>query len=257
MDNLVRIKDIVNCFTNSSKVYLRESEIQQIRKFINSKNQILHITGNPGTGKTASVCSILKNTRFEYINYFSERQIKQKLEKTKSKIVVIDEFDKYFEEKKQECLKILIKLKNNKKIITISNNLRMGNIRFKPYSYSELKQIIELKIEAEIGNKIMDSECINFLAKKYEKTGDLRSVFKAILNAISNMNEVLDRKLTIKDFIETVETNEKGIHRKIISKIKQNELKRTLAYKAYLKECDETGIPCIIKSDFNILFDMS
>lgn len=186
MDVRISVEQAVKCFTGCKKIYLRDEEVRRVNAFLLSEDSIFHVTGNPGTGKTATVRSILRDRNFAYVNYFSEPEMRSVLEKSKAGIIVIDEFDKYLEEKKQECLRLMVSLKNkNKKVITISNNLRMGNVRFRPYTAGELKRIMRMKMEDELGGCIMDEQCMEFLAKKHEKTGDLRGLFKAILNAIS------------------------------------------------------------------------
>ncbi|ELA42165.1 uncharacterized protein VICG_00808 [Vittaforma corneae ATCC 50505] len=290
------VEQAIRCFTNCKKIYLREREIQGISDFLLSDDSIFHITGNPGTGKTATVRDVLQNKKFEYVNYFSEPELRSILERSKTEIIVIDEFDRYLEEKRQECLRLLVSLKNkNKKIITISNNLKMGNMRFKPYTADELKGIIKMKMENELGRHIMDEECIAFLAKKHEKAGDLRGLFKTILNAISkkeiesteessskenakNSMYIKDGRkpgkesdnstqnkdvatncyiLSVKDFIESERQGEKSIHHQIISKVKENESSKARAYKKYLAECDQLSIPSVTKSDFSMIFDMN
>lgn len=282
MASPVTLQQVIQSFTDCKNVYLRDREIKEIRKFLSGEEPILHITGSPGTGKTATVRSALSEEEFEYANYFSEPCIKKLLEGTKKRTVVIDEFDKYYTEKKKECLKLLINLrKQEKRTITISNNLRMGNLRFGPYTADQLKRIIRLKMEKEIGSLIMGEACIEFLAKRHEKTGDVRGLFQAVLQAIlqaiskkgskdSKISNDLSNSplaimksaenetifLEIKDFIVTEKAMEQSIHHKIINKIKESELSRIKAYKEYLTECTELSIPCITRTDFDIIFEM-
>lgn len=252
---------IIECFSSTREIYLRDKETKTIKEFLKSPDLILHITGSPGTGKTATVRNLLAKRKHLYVNYFSELNIGMRLKKCKECIVIIDEFDKYLEEKKQACLQAIIHLKNcSKKVITISNNLRMGNIRFQPYSYEELVQILTVKMKKEIGRCIMDQKCVSFLAKKHERDGDLRRMFKSILDALSKKSfsktEESGYLLDVSDFIRNEKQEKHGIHHEIISKIKEEQLNKLLAFKSYINECNEMSILSISKADFDMIFEM-
>ena len=107
----------IKCFSECNRIYGRDEECNRINDFLNSNDYILHITGSPGTGKTSTVKWILSSKSYLYMNYFNETKIT--LNKKAPKIVVLDEFDKFYEEKKVECLKFLNLIrKSKKKLIT-------------------------------------------------------------------------------------------------------------------------------------------
>ncbi|KCZ78291.1 hypothetical protein H311_00680, partial [Anncaliia algerae PRA109] len=142
--------DAFNKFSSGS-VYLRDNELKEIKNFLNSRDNILHIHGRPGTGKTLCVKHVLANKRHIFYNAYSDalKILKIKSNHT-TKIFVIDEFDIFEEQYKDEVKKILknIQLKN-KKLITISNYLgnSENNLIFKPYTPQEIEQIIMLKLK--------------------------------------------------------------------------------------------------------------
>lgn len=268
----------IKSFSECNTIYGRDLECDKIKEFLNSSEPILHITGSPGTGKTATVKWILSCESFLYFNYFNESKINLKqIKESKANVVVIDEFDKFLEEKKSECLKTINCIRfSKKKLITISNNLKMGNVRFKPYSSSDIERILNEKINLEIGCKIMDQKCVLFLAKKYEKSGDLRLLFKAIMTAIArndtvkaldkvamnDINESLkdgssDYLIKITDFINTEKRSEQSIHHEMIVKTKNVTLSTSASYQQYLIECEDLSIIPLSKTDFNTIFEFS
>lgn len=272
----MKAKDIVDRFSTHTAIYLREKESQQLTAFLASKDPIFHVTGSPGTGKTATVKSVLSGISFTYVNYFLEPKIAPVLRKSKPKVAVIDEFDKYFEEKRNECVRLLLYLRSKgKKVVTISNDLRMGNLRFQPYTAAEMAEMLRRKMDA-VGGEFMSRECVEFLAKKYEKSGDARALFKAVVTALVRKAEECDQdgegdvrieenkgnapqqhiSLGIRDFIESEKTPERGLHHELARKIKAAGLNKTKGYGKYLEECEECGIPPVTKGDFFMLFDM-
>lgn len=252
----------IECFSNTRTIYLREMEIEKIKRFMASTETILHITGRPGTGKTAVVRNVLLEESYEYVNYFTEPDIGKRLKNSKEQIVVIDEFDKYVEEKKKECLRsVLLLRKQGKKLITISNDLRIGNIRFQPYSLEELEIILKKKMENELGKRIMNEKCISFVAKKYEKTGDLRGLFCCIQNLLSRKdeskgenNQNTEYLLEIADFVENGRKSIESVHHKIIAKIRSETGSKKTAFKMYLKECSDLSISSMSKMEFEMAF---
>lgn len=271
------VNKAIKCFTECNRIYGRKDECKQIKEFLKSNEQILHITGSPGTGKTTIVKWILPKDSFLYLNYFNEPKIT--LNNKAPKIIVFDEFDKFQEERKSECLKFLNQIRKlKKKLITISNDLKMGNIRFKPYSINETEQILKEKISLEIGIEIMDQKCMAFLAKKYGEKGDLRALFKVIVAILSRKNNTIELEidnltenqnnktnmkspdstylLDIKDFITTVKVTESGIHHQIIEKIKNNTVGQKESFKKYLEECEELSLTPLPKTDFNTILEM-
>lgn len=248
------VKQIIGCFSRSRTIYLRNRESEIIQIFLRSEEMILHITGSPGTGKTATVQKALEDTKYVYVNYFLEPEIEKILGKTKTGVAVIDEFDKYLEERRSWCLKMLLRLREKEmKVITISNGLKMGNLRFKPYTAKDLSDILDLKMK-EIGCEIMSKETVNFLAKRHERNGDIREMFKMICSVIGKKNEPF---LEIRDFLQTERRIDGGIQYEMVGRIKNNELNRKRAYGMYLIECEGMAIPPITKTEFNMIFDMS
>lgn len=261
---MTALEKIIQCFKASSDdcLYGRDSEVAAIRRFIDSELSILHIAGSPGTGKTCTVRWALRNTEFVYANYFLEASMNSALKRCLHKIVVIDEFDKYLEEKRAECLKNILLLKSKgRKVITISNTLRLESINFKPYTSSEIFGILKEKVDKELDMHVIEDAALVFLSKKFEKTGDLRSVFKAILNAclkkVSTHTLYEDGKLELRDFVTGKEVvSDKGIHHELIGKIRGTELNRKQAYKNYMKECGVMALMPLSRPDFDLIFDI-
>lgn len=337
---MARIEDILKCFQSSNyNLYGREKESESIVSFLKSKNQLLHITGNPGTGKTHTVLWTLNNLiesiktlntdketiikrnsnnnsienasidffkddssnsksknvdeiEYLYLNYFTEgsklyNKVKEFIDKfngekeinqkksikikqksiniceNQNKIVVIDEFDKYYDEKKKECLKTIYFIKNNGfKLITISNNLRMGNIKFLPYTSTEMITILKNKMANEIECSAVDNVALAYLIKKYGSSGDLRSVIKKLLECILRLNNSKDANsndifVRLPDVIDSQNKDfVKSIHHEIIHKIKENEYCEKKAFKKYLKECDVLHLIALERADFNIVYDL-
>jgi len=246
-------KQITDCFGRSGAIYLRDSEAEKIQDFLATGDPIFHVTGKPGTGKTATVRSALAGMECQYVNYLLEPAIGRVLGRSKAEVVVIDEFDKYLEERRRECLKILLGLRGKGiKVVTISNDLKIGNLRFKPYTAKELGELIRMKMD-ELGGRVMSEETVEFLAKRHERGGDVRALFKAIATAAAKKNEAF---LEIRDFIEVERRMKRGIHHEMAERIKNEELNRTKAYGRYLLECEELAIPPVTKTEFNIMFDM-
>lgn len=254
MDTKPQARQIAECFGRNDVVYLREDETERIKAFLSTGELLFHITGRPGTGKTATVRSALAGMEYQYVNYFLEPGIGGVLRRSRAEVVVIDEFDKYLEERRRECLKALLGLRGRRiKVITISNDLKMGNLRFKPYTAEELGKLIRLKM-AELGNAVMGEETVQFLAKRHERSGDVRTLFKTIATAASKKNKGF---LEIRDFIDAERRTERGIHHEMTERIKSEELDRRKAYGKYLLECEELAITPVTKTEFNIIFDMT
>ncbi|KAL6121316.1 orc1 [Nucleospora cyclopteri] len=144
--------------SNKTKIYGRKKELKAINNFINNKAIILHVVGKPGTGKTSCVLNELKDT-FLYTNYFTDINISKLIRNSKKKIIVIDEFDRFFEEKRRECISLMLSIRRKKqKLITISNNLilncknyneksNINLLQFLPYKRDDFIEIIKSKIE--------------------------------------------------------------------------------------------------------------
>lgn len=241
--------------TPGHTIYGRMVEKKRIEDFINTEDHVLHITGKPGTGKSCTVRNVLKNIKYAYVNYYHERKIGSLLKNIKENLVVIDEFDRYFSEKKGECMKYLSGLKQTgKKVITISNNLKMGDLKFVPYNAFEIKQILLEKINNEIGQAIIADNALTYLSKKFEKSGDLRLVFKFVFEILNKMeNDSFMIKVT--DLFNKSEIKtEKNVHHEIIMKIIDEGEKEV--YSSYLKECSLFNIPILTKQDFEMVYEM-
>ncbi len=254
------IEKVRKIFSNKveGEIYLRENEKNRIKDFLDSKKSILHINGNPGTGKTCVVLKLLENRKFHYFNYFHEENLGKCLKniimcpkKSMGKIIVIDEFDKYYNAKRKECLRYLNNIEKKKiKVIAISNNLNFGDITFLPYGRDEIKEIIRKKIESE-SPSVIEENALDFISKKFEKSGDLRLVQKYIFEVLGKMNELPIRMCNL---IEAPnESQEKNLQHEIIKKIVINE---SGGYQKYKKECLHIGIPELTKIEFEMVSDI-
>lgn len=250
--------------SKSKEIYLREKEVLTIESFVNSEQMVLHICGNPGTGKTHVVTQLLKKSSL-YLNYYNEDRISVRIKDNRRPVVVIDEFDRYYNERRSECLQNMRRLKSrNVKLITVSNNLRISSdaLFFEPYTSSDMEKILIQKLKKESPVNIAASTVTRLISKKMGSSGDLRLLFKYI-------QEILERKLLNNDITEiSVEDvaldkeNEASvpndIHHCIISTLmsKSEETSRMKLYSKYLRECSEVRIQGYDRTDFNIICDM-
>lgn len=238
-------KKIQKAFSSSSPyIYLRTDTINTIKSFLESQRNILHITGNPGVGKTSIIKNILKKN-YLYLNTYIDKCIKQKIIKSKYDIIVIDEYDKL---KKDKNFIIFYIKENNKKLITLSNNLILSNYIIQPYTSKEIEEIIKSKIKIEIKYEIMSSEMIKFVSKKFSDNGDLRAVFNFILNNFNVSNNKVEIIQNVK-----VENNNSWHHNEI-KKLKNNN--RRKAYLLYLKVCEDNGVNSLLNNEFNIIYEL-
>lgn len=262
-------------------VYGRETEKQAISAFLKSSEGAIHITGSPGSGKTCTVKEALRGHKHRYINYCHEPCIGRILAGLKEKIVVIDEFDKYFLEKKNEAVKSIVLLRRKSaKLITISNNLRMGSLCFRPYAAGDILRILREKMAEEVGAGVADEAVLAYVARKFDRCGDLRLVFKFVLDAFKRKamdhtpgaeenKSTLNRsktngtaeesmlRLKLADCIckEVVKT-EKNMHHEIIQKTAEGGKRLADAYAEYLKECQCMNIPIFSRQEFEMVFAM-
>ncbi|ORD98896.1 CDC6 [Hepatospora eriocheir] len=238
------------------QIECRKEEISNLKKFIDKKNKdnILHIIGNPGTGKTMCVNYVLNNKDHCYINYYQTTSIIKEIKNTRSMIIVIDEFDKFYQEKKKVCLNTILTLKAaKKKLITISNNLKLSQcnsiLRFKPYSKDQIKNIIKQKFNK---NLFESDKVIEMIASKFIKNGDMREVVRFIYS-----KSLIQDKIGIKDLIEHKGKEEiVSIHHKIILENKENENNLNELYRIYLSECKNLDIPSLCFNEFNLIIDI-
>lgn len=241
---------------NSDQIIGREDEISKIVGFLKSKNLIFHITGNPGTGKTSVIKHVLGKQPFCYLNYLQEENLNTKIKeflRSKIKILVLDEFDKFYLENKKECLKAMINLKRKLvKTITISNDLRMGNLKFMPYSVPEMLSIIKTKTKNNYETDI-DEIILRYLILNYGKQGDVRAVLTKLNGLMSRTD---GKKLQIKDLREQKqETENRGIHHEIIGNIKKEGVKGIEGYKEYYKVCEEMMILPLERHIYTMIYD--
>lgn len=256
---LEKIRKAFSTTSGRAVVYGREEEKRRIQAFLCGEERALHVTGPPGTGKTCTILGVLEGTEHAYINYYFEPNVSRVLNGLSARIVVIDEFDKYFAEKKSECMKNTIRMsKRGTKLITISNNLRMGHLKFGPYGSKEILCILNEKIAREIGAEIAEKPALAYIAKKFDRCGDMRVLFKFILEAILRKKEDSGGcKLLLGDCTASGTSDSgKNIHHQMISKIAADGVRVSEAYGAYLKECETMGIPVFGRHDFDMVFEM-
>ncbi|KAM0687875.1 hypothetical protein COBT_000881 [Conglomerata obtusa] len=246
------------------KIYLRENEIIHIKEFLQGKENILHICGNPGTGKTCTTQFVLRRRKYTYINYLENVKAVANIYKTKDKIIVIDEFDKFFITKKNECLKFFdFILKNKKKLITLSNSLDIHDnvFFFNAYNAHEIKLIVKQKIQDEIGFKIVNDDVFDILSRKIGSSGDIRKVFEQIKN-------ICDKKINDNKSDELINLNDmqfnenkcylqENLHHEIVKKLfNKKENTKTNNYEVYLTQCKEYKITPLDRNDFMIIYNI-
>ncbi|KAG5858744.1 hypothetical protein KMI_11g16990 [Encephalitozoon hellem] len=264
MANPEDLKRLYDSFSlPGASVYLREEEVLGIKSFIHSKKPVLHICGSPGTGKTHVTTHTIEKP-FLYINYYNESSILAKIKSSNAPVVIIDEFDKYYNERRNECLQVMYHLKDRQKLITISNDLRMpGDVLFfKPYTPSDMERILTYKIIKEAKTDVLSPTAIRIISRRIGHSGDLRQLFRYV-------QEVVGRKIIEGNGIEigpedvspekeNVEETPNNVHHNIISSliVKSKRVSRMEVYSKYLRECQEMGIPFYDRTDFNIIYDI-
>ncbi|TBU15998.1 hypothetical protein CWI42_040200 [Ordospora colligata] len=280
IENLRRLYNSFARHTN--QIYLRIEEMCAINSFVKSEKLVLHICGNPGTGKTHVTTNTLK-CEFMYINYYTEKNIFEIIKKSTSLVVVIDEFDKYYHERNNECLQTMAYLrKKNRKIITLSNNLRMPSeaLFFKPYTSLDMELILKQKVTEQYTEEILNNTLIKMISRRFGPSGDLRSLFKHIQDVIAEKiliaeSQILGNPSTIDSSIKTcnhtnialqdIQIDKNGFsdqpgnfHHETIRSLISNskKLSKIEIYSKYLNECHEMKIPSYDRVDFNIIYDM-
>jgi hypothetical protein len=202
---------------------------------------------------------------FVYINYLSEPKASERIMKSRKPVVVIDEFDRFYRERNNDCLQCIRRLEERGiKLITLSNDLRLGSdaLFFKPYSAEEMSLILEKKIEEEVHGGFMSSTAIALAAKRFEGVGDLRLLFK-------HMQEILEIKMASgseggimpSDIVGRMEGRERGegnVHHEMITRLmaRHGNRSRMKVYSEYLRECSELKIMSYDRVDFGTVFDM-
>ncbi|KAF5140481.1 cdc6-related aaa superfamily atpase [Vairimorpha ceranae] len=249
-------KKIREIFSSASlNFYKREDVIEKVNNFINSKSDnILHLTGNPGSGKTSLAKYVCRNKKHMFINAYNENIKKLILLNHKNKIWIIDEFDKVNDSK---FIINYIKT-HNKKLITLSNSLNNFkclneiNISLRPYTSKEIEDILHLKCE-EVGEKFLNEFEIKFIAKMFGRTGDMRLVFNFIRD---NYDKTTQKIILNKSTEDNKDVEDVNIHHKIIKEIVFKNFDRRKAFSIYIEECEKLGIPYLFRNDFYSVYDI-
>ncbi|KAF7682638.1 Origin recognition complex subunit 1 [Astathelohania contejeani] len=248
--------------SDTKKIYLRDKEILDIKSFIKSNKYVLHIAGNPGTGKTHVITKTLPQA--EYYNYLSdiniEKKIMDSIRSSKKKVIIIDEFDKLYLANRRKSVGILNMAKMcHKKVITLSNNVNFTDnlLIFRPYTADEMARIVKSKLKDELGIENLNDIQIELISKKYGNNGDLRRVFEHCMKDIlPNNQSSIDFEFSKEnDNNKEYETN--NLHFQIIKGIIGNKkLKKEEIYSKYIKEGRKLGIPICDRNDFGCILDL-
>ena len=244
--------------TGCTRIYGREQEKQAIRSFLEGDSLLLHITGRPGTGKSCTVKSVLGDRAHLYINYLHEGSVAARLRRSTADLVVIDEFDRYFSEKKSECTGQLATLRRRKvKLVTISNNLQMKSLRFEGYRPPQIEAILREKMQAEIGCVPVEPAALKLIARTYGRNGDLRAVFRCTRELLAKL-DAGHPAIAIGDVItETTASTDRSIQREIIRNALENKGEAgSDAYARYLKECAAFRLPVLNRQEFTMLCEV-
>lgn len=250
--------------SKSTAIYLREREVSAISSFLRSKQLVLHVCGNPGTGKT-HVTTTLLGTSSLYLNYYNEDNIPLRIKTSRKTVVIIDEFDKYYNEKRGECLRTMCYLKDNGiKLITLSNDLRISAdaLFFRPYTSLDMEKILDQKLRRDPDVEVATQTAIRIMSRKLGCSGDLRPLFKYVQEVIEK--KLLDNDVTAisaEDLTHEKENEAKvpsNIHHEIISTLVSGNRRATGTdlYPRYLRECLEMDIQPYDRTDFNIVHEI-
>jgi Cdc6-like AAA superfamily ATPase len=247
-------------------VYLREKEIHLLKDFLSSAENILHISGNPGTGKTCTALYVVQSMDFEYFNYLRSNRIYKDILKTKASVILIDEFDKFFREDKKACMSTVTTIKRKgKKLITLSNTLNLveNMVHFKPYTVKEIEYIVVRKMEDDFGVDMEKDPAISIISRKFSALGDVRKAFEYCSNMFRSRRatstcdkEWIGLNMLNENNKENVEING-NMHHEIIKEIAKAGagLGKDGIYEVYLKRCKEIGLPFCNRSDFKIIYE--
>nr|AGE96232.1 hypothetical protein ECU09_0220 [Encephalitozoon cuniculi] len=261
LEDLKRLYDSFSC--SGASVYLREEETLAIRSFLGSKSPVLHICGNPGTGKTHVTVHTVGNS-FLYLNYYNENDIFGRIKSSNTSVVIIDEFDKYYNERRNECIQAMCYLRTRQKLITISNDLTISGdvLFFKPYSSSDMEKILTQKVSEESSSPILNPTAIKIISKRVGPSGDLRQLLRYV-------QEIVGKKIVEGGAVEispedvfpekeSTEERPSNVHHSIISSLisGNKRVSKMELYSRYLKECQEMEISSYDRTDFNIIYDI-
>ena len=245
------LKKARNAFhrSNSGSIYLREEEVGKIETYLGSKRNILHICGNPGAGKTFVVLNTVSCIEHTYVNFFRSPKILSKIKASNTPCFIIDEFDKYEQERAGECKNLIAYvLENKKKLITISNYLNRNEnvLFFKPYLPEEIEKIVLLKLQNEVGKDVLDTCKIKILSKKFP-TGDIRQVYEHCIKLICGK----------KPASNNIGEHEPNIHKRMIRELIEGTSvrKKNDIFAKYLEKCKRLNIPACDRSDFSCIYD--
>lgn len=238
------IKEIKEIKPVKETIKGRERECNEILLFLNSPDPFLNITGNPGTGKTYTVTSLLEKIRkpYLYYNYLTDGP---KIELKASKLTIIDEYDKFYKTENLKCTK-LINLNTQNKIIAISNTIKPTkcNIIFKPYTKDQLKLILLDKFDFSDNSNIL-----SYIVKKFQNFGDLRRTLSFTSDLFCrkefedlSLEELIFGKKDCKEFI--------NIHHRIIFELKGEHEGETGGYERYCVRCKELGMVRMNRNDY-------
>ncbi|KAK6090413.1 hypothetical protein P3W45_000510 [Vairimorpha bombi] len=249
-------KKVQVAFSSSSDfIYLRSDVCKKISSFLSStRYNILHLTGNPGSGKTSIAKYICKNYEYKYLNSYTDNIKSSILSNKKINLWIIDEYDKI---KDKKFISHYIK-STNKKLITLCNTLSSikrsdsMSISLLPYTSKEIEEIIRLKIK-EVGYEICDNSTIKIIAKIFSSTGDMRLVFNYIRD---NFNKETNKLEIPKNENIKEEVSEVNVHHRIIKEIVKLNYDRRKAYSEYLDKCDEIAVPGLYRNDFYLVYDV-
>lgn len=220
--------------------FLREHEKTMIKQFLKSSNTILHISGNPGTGKTITVKYVLRNMKYTYFNCLSNTE-----PPVKNNLIVLDEFDKFYLLKKRDCINFLIKYKN-KKIITISNNVLFHNnsLIFRPYTKDEIIYIIKKKL----CDQLVDINVVEYISIR-EKND-----FRRVLSGYKDLLLKSNGKIILTDILKK-EQKKESIHQQIIHELKNLYHKQEETFTEYLIKCKELNVKSLNRADFITVYE--
>ncbi|KAF9763471.1 hypothetical protein NGRA_1244 [Nosema granulosis] len=239
-------------------IYKRETEIDKITTFLKSKEKILNIVGVPGTGKTSTVLNLCKKIKKHiYLNFYKEPNLKKIVLKKKYDLVIIDEFDKFHQSKLADCRFVIHHITSQgSKLITLGNDLELESsaIFFKPYTSKEIEEVVQLKMEKEVGKQILSNLDLKILCRTYSTSGDMRNIFKFIVSNFNQDIEMVEVKRQSSCTVNDSTEEDVSIHHRIIQKL-NNIGSRVRAFKMYLNECEDYGVPPLSRMMFYELYE--
>ena len=102
---------------------------------------------------------------------------------------------------------------------------------------------------------------IEFIAKKHEKIGDLREIFKYINQLLKYILSRNIKKITL-ETLHTFEIQlknkiiEQSIHHKIIINLIETLVEKKHIYREYICKCKEMKIKNYEKNDFDLIYEL-